>query len=56
MAPARPGRIPWRDLLAWAEVHGMTRDEFDFLDRCVCAMDDSFCKWHAEKARLAAGS
>jgi hypothetical protein len=47
-----PGRIPWRDVRLWARHYEMTGDQFEFLDRCVRAMDDAFCEWHAARAAM----
>lgn len=44
-----PGVIPWSLVAAWAELHGLTRGEFRFLDRCLQAMDESFREWWRSK-------
>jgi hypothetical protein len=49
MGPMMPGRIAWRDVVLWADVHDMSGDQFELLDRCVRAMDDTFCAWHAQE-------
>lgn len=37
-----PCRIPWRDIIAWADYHGMSEDDTSFLDHCIRAMDDVY--------------
>jgi hypothetical protein len=43
--PAVPGDIPWWQLAAWAEHHGMTSGEFAILDLSVRAMDRVYRAW-----------
>jgi hypothetical protein len=47
MGPMLPGRIAWRDIREWAAFHKMSGDMFALLDRCICAMDDTYIEWQA---------
>ena len=43
MGAPLPGRIPWRDVMAWADRHGHAGDtEIELLDECIIAMDDVY--------------
>jgi hypothetical protein len=50
MGPLFPGRIPWRDVKAWAEYHDLNADGFDFLDFCIREMDNVFIEFTAARA------
>lgn len=45
MGPAVPGRIPWRDVVAWCERKGGDPDELDVI---TYAMDTAYLDWHAQ--------
>jgi hypothetical protein len=40
-----PGRIPWSVVMAYADRHGYTTDEAEFLDRCLAVMDGVYHEW-----------
>lgn len=49
MGAVSPGRIPWRDVLAWSEFHGHSPETFEFLDRCIRIMDGTYLQWFEER-------
>lgn len=53
MSSALPGRIPWRDVVLWGEVHGLSPEDLDFLDHCVIAMDSAFLEATEQKRKAA---
>ena len=48
LGPMLPGRIPWRDVLAWCEFHDMSGDDCLFTDELVRRMDTAYHAWYAE--------
>jgi len=53
MGPPIPGRIPFRDVWAWCEFHGLPGDDVALFDRCLRAMDTVYLEWHAERMKAA---
>lgn len=41
-----PGRIPWRDVMAWADRYG---DDAGLLDHFIMAMDTEYLDWCRER-------
>ncbi len=53
MEPAKPGRIPWRDLVLWCDMH--PHMDIDLLMATVDAMDGVYlAHWMAEAKKAAA--
>lgn len=40
-----PGRIPWRDVMAWADRHGLNDAEAELLDYGIQVLDDAYAAW-----------
>lgn len=51
-----PGRISWSAVREWADYHDLNADEFDFLDSCVRAMDDTYLQFRAARAKASQGN
>lgn len=54
--PPTPGPIPWRDVLAWCDFHGVEGADVAMYDACVIAMDSVFMERHAIEAKQAAAA
>lgn len=47
MSAPVPGRIPWRDVLAWATAHD---EDLEMLDHLVRALDDEYLAWASARS------
>jgi hypothetical protein len=49
-----PGRIPWRDVMLWADRHGLSDDDAAMLDWGVMILDSAYLDWwEADQKRQA---
>lgn len=48
--------IGFSEIVAYAQAHAMTRDEWARLDFLICAMDRAYRKWHAARSAERAAS
>lgn len=49
MGPPVPGRIPWRDVVAWCEVHGYPAEDVAFFDHVFGELDAEYMAYRREQ-------
>ncbi|WP_456316182.1 phage tail assembly chaperone [Roseomonas elaeocarpi] len=46
---SKPGRIPWRAVMTWCDVHEHRIEQRDTLYRLIRILDDEYLRWRKQK-------